>query len=165
MVLYQKALHIAKVFFACPPENLDNFQRKLQRVRSFTPRLSWLWDRWSSCGRCVLHIGRVWSTIVSFFVASVQNVQEQVTKTAPHLCVLDITNPATPEPVGAYVQSIWEQLQRILKIGPRRALMPLIPSHIFAGKSALQHVAIAIRAFKIYWNHSTLIRNYGWKHR
>ncbi len=74
----------AKVFFANLVENLDNFL-----TQGFGRKHSaCLYDyvgRWPSYCR-VLHIERVWSTIVSFLGASVQNVRREVTKTASHLC-------------------------------------------------------------------------------
>lgn len=71
--------HIARVFFACPTENLDNFHNKAW-VRSFASRLSLDYaDWWRSCYH-VLHIERVWSTIVSFCFAFVQNVRWKLRK-------------------------------------------------------------------------------------
>lgn len=64
---YRKMADIlAKVFFACPIGNLDNFQIIKGSVVSTPPVLDHA-DWWPS-GYCVLHITRVWSTIVSFLM-------------------------------------------------------------------------------------------------
>ena len=58
------ALHIAKVFFACPCRKSRQFSETKDTVVNAPPVYDYV-DWWPSC-HCVLHIERVWSTIVYF---------------------------------------------------------------------------------------------------
>ena len=60
--------HIAKVFFASPDGNLVNFQSIVGAVVSTTPAFWYMLS--VDLGSSVLHIKRVWSTIVSSLLRS-----------------------------------------------------------------------------------------------
>jgi len=73
------------VFFANLVENLDNFQTQ-GFGRQHSACLDTVDD--TPFWPIVLHISRVWSTIVSYLGASVQNVRLEEPESAPHLCCI-----------------------------------------------------------------------------
>ena len=83
--------YLAKVFFRLSHVgNPDNFQIIPRDSVVNTPPVYDYVGRWPSC-RCVLHIERVWSTIVYSWYTFVRNVQREYTETALHLCFLGLS--------------------------------------------------------------------------
>ena len=97
-----KILHIAKVFFAVLGSKSGQFTQQNKGPVVSTPLVCWFWSG-GSLMPVVLHIRRVWSTILSSFFAFVQNVLPECSETAPHFCIVILdTGRSRPEEANHY---------------------------------------------------------------
>ena len=94
-ISYRKiALHIAKVFFTNPTENLDNFHTKHGSVAYISPVSMIMWTGGPLATMYFISSGCGVRSFLSCCVRAERSVE--VTKTAPHICCLLPNQTAEP---------------------------------------------------------------------